>query len=84
MKLKQDDGLECETDLENTMPALLGSFNLSNSGRILNSFIRDFNAFKTNDVYQTDTYSLYIEKKQLDVLDKANLVPESLHQSKND
>ena len=83
VNLKQDDGLECDTDLKNTMPAHLGSFILSNSKRIMNDFIREINAFK-NNVYYTDNDSLYIEKKYWDVIDKANLVGENWCQGKND
>ena len=83
VNLKQDDGLECDTDLKNTMPAHLGSFILSNNKRIMNDFIREINGLK-NNVYYTDNDSLYIEKKYWDVLDKANLVGENLCQGKND
>ena len=41
VKLKQDDGLECESELKSTMPARSGSFILSNSKRIMNNFIRE-------------------------------------------
>ena len=67
VKLKQDDDLETDTDLENTMPAHLGSFKLNDSRRIKNNFIREVNGFKTNSVYYSDTVSLYIEKKHWDV-----------------
>ena len=41
VKLKQNDGLGCETYLKNTMPAHLGSFILSKSKRKLNhSYVR--------------------------------------------
>ena len=67
------------------MPALLESFILSNSGTILNSFIREINGLKTNDVYHTDTDSVYIEKKKhLEVKGKAKLVWENSCQSEND
>ena len=35
VRLKQIEGLKCEKDLKNTMPAHLGSFYLTNSERIL-------------------------------------------------
>ena len=60
--MKQDEGLECETDLKNTMPAHLGNFNSSNSKRIMTNFIREIDGSKTNNVYYTDTDSLYTEK----------------------
>ena len=42
------------------------------------------NGFYTNDVYFTDTDSLYIENKHWDKLDKAGLVGKKLLQGKND
>ena len=65
VKLKEDDGLDSEIDIKNTMPSHLGSFILSNSKRIMNNFIRVIDGFKTNNIYYTDTDSLYIEKKIL-------------------
>ena len=50
----------------------------------MNNFIREINGFYENNIYYTDTDSLYIEKKYWDVLDKANLVGEELCQGKND
>ena len=84
VKLKKDDGLEGDNDVKNTLPSHLGAFILSNSKRILNNFIREINGFYNNTIYYTDTDSLYIEKKFLDVLDKANLVGKNLCQGKND
>ena len=83
MKLKQDDGLECETDLKNTMPAHLGGFNLSNNKRIMNNSIRDNDRLQTSNVYYTDMDSFYMAKKHLDVLDKTKLVGEKFCQSEN-
>ena len=40
--------------------------------------------FIKNDVYYTDTDSLYIENKHWDILDKAGLVGRNLLQVKND
>ena len=84
VKLKKDDGLEGDNDVENTLPSHLGAFILSNSKRIMNNFIREINGFYNNSIYYGDTDSLYIEKKNWDVLDKANLVGENLCQGKND
>ena len=50
----------------------------------MNKFIREKNGFYGNNIYYTDTDSLYIEKKYWDVLDKANLVGDRLCQGKND
>ena len=66
------------------MPLHLGAFVLSNSKRIMNNFIHAINGFYTNDVYYTDTDSLYIENKHWDKLDKAGLVGKNLLQGKND
>ena len=84
VKMKKDDGLDDDCDIKNTLPAVLGAFILSNSKRIMNNFIREINGFYENNVYYTDTDSLYIEKKYWDVLDKANLVGDNLCQDKND
>ena len=84
VKLKEDDGLDSEIDIKNTMPSHLGSFILSNSKRIMNNFIRVIDGFKTNNIYYTDTDSLYIERKYWDVLDKAGLIGNNLCQGKND
>ena len=84
VKMKKDDGFDDDCDIKNTLPAVLGSFILANSRRIRNKFIREINGFQENNIYYTDTDSLYIEKKYWDVLDKANLVGDELCQDKND
>ena len=61
-KLKQDDGLESHTDLKKTMPAHFGRFILSNSKRIMINFKRENIGFESNNVYCSDTESLYVEK----------------------
>ena len=50
----------------------------------MNKVIREINGFYNNSIYYGDTDSLYIEKKDWDVLDKANVVGEGLCQGKND
>ena len=70
--------------MKNTLLSHLGAFILSNSKRIRNNFIREINGFYNNSNYYGDTDSLYIEKKNWDVLDKANLVGKNLCQGKND
>ena len=84
VKMKKDDGLDDDCGIKNNLPALLGAFILSNSRRFMNKFIREKNGFYKNNIFYTDTDSIYIEKKKLDVLDKANLVGEGLCQGKND
>ena len=84
VKMIDDKGLEDEIKKVNTMPLHLGAFVLSNSKRIMNNFIHAIGGFYTNDVYYTDTDSLYIENKHWDKLDKAGLVGKNLLQGKND
>ena len=85
MKMFDDAGMEDEDiKIKNTMPLHLGAFVLSNSKRNMNNFIHAINGFDTDDVYYTDTESLYIENKHWDKLDKAGLVGKNLLQGKND
>ena len=84
VKKIDDKGLEDEVKKLNTMPLHLGAFVLSNSKGIMNNFIHAINGFYTNDVYYTDTDSLYIENKHWDKLDKAGLVGNNLLQGKTD
>ena len=84
VKMIDDAGLEDEVKKLNTMPLHLGAFVLSNSKRIMNNFIHAINGFNTNDVYYTDTDSLYIGSKHWDKLDKAGLVGKNLLQGKYD
>ena len=81
--MNDDAGLEDEVKKINTMPLPLGAFVLSNSKRIMNNFIHAVDGFYTNDVYYTDTDSLYIENKHWDKLDRAGLVGKILLQGKN-
>ena len=66
------------------MPLHLGAFVLSNSKRIMNLFIHAIGGFYSNDVYNTDTDSLYIENKHWENLDKAGLNGKNRLQGKND
>ena len=63
VKIEDDEGLEDHVKKVNTMPLHLGAFVLSNSKRIMNNFVHAIDGFYTNDVYYTDTDSLYIENK---------------------
>ena len=47
-------------DIKNTVSARLGALILCNSKRIMNNFIRAMNGFYNNNVFYTDTDSLYI------------------------
>ena len=84
VKMKKDDGLDDDFDIKNTLRTVLGAFILSNSKRIVNSFIRETNGFYNNSIYYGDTDSLFIDKNNSDVLDKRNLVGGGLCQGKND
>ena len=84
VKMIDDAGLEDEVKKLNTMPLHLEAFILSNSKRIMNNFIHAIDGFYSNDVYYTDTDSLYIENKHWNTLEKAGLVGKNLLQGKND
>ena len=84
VNLKDDEGLQDEVKKFNTLPLHLAVFILSNSKGILNNFIHAVNGFYTNDVYYTDTDSLYIESKHWEKLDKAGLVGKNLLQGNDD
>ena len=84
VKLKDDEGLQDEVKKVNTLPLQLAVFILSNSKRIMNNFIHAIDGFYTNDVYYTDTDSLYFESKHWEKPDKAGLVGKNLLQGKND
>ena len=79
-----DKGLEYEVKKLITKPLHLGAFVLSNSKRIVNNFIHPIIGLFTNNVYFTDTDSLFIENKNWDKLDKAGLPGKGLIQGKND
>ena len=84
VKMKDDEGLLDEIKKANTLPLQLVVFISSNSKRIMNNFIHAIDGFYANEVYYTDTDSLYIENKHWDKLNKAGLVGKTLLQSKND
>ena len=78
VKMKKNNGLDVDCDNKIVLPSQLGSFILSSSKRIMNSFIRERDGFHYENRYYSDTHSLYIEKKCWEVLDKAKLVGEEL------
>ena len=49
----------------------------------MNNFIHAINGFYTNDVYYTDTDSLYIQNKHWEKLNKGGLVGKKLLLGKN-
>ena len=74
VKLKEDDGLDGDNDVKNTLPSPLGAFILSNSERIINKSIREINGFYNKNIYYGDTDSLYVEKRYWDVLYKTTFL----------
>ena len=84
VKMKDDDGLEDRVKEVNTMLLHLGAFVLSNSKRIMNNFNHAIDGFYTNEIYYTDTDSLYIKNKHWDRLNKAGLAGKNQLQGKND
>ena len=84
VKMIDDAGLIDEVKKLNTMPLHLGAFVLSNSKRSMDNFVHAIDGFFTNDVYYTNTDSLYIENKHWEKLEKAGLVGKGLLQGKND
>ena len=84
VKLKDDEGIEDEVKKVKTLPLQLAVFVLSNSKRIMNNFIQAINGFYTNDVYYTDTDSLYIESKHCEKKYNAGLLGKDLLQGKKD
>ena len=78
VKMKDDEGLEDEVKKVNTLTLQLAVFIIAKSKRIMNNFIHAIDEFYTNDIYYTDTDSLYIENKHWDKLEKAGLVGKNL------
>ena len=64
-KLIRDKGIDDDGIMENTKtkPVQLRAFILSNSKRIMNKNVLAIDCFKNALVYNTETDSLYIEKK---------------------
>ena len=84
VEMKHDEGLQDEVKKVNTLPLQLAVFILSNSKRNMNIFIHAIGGFYTNDVFYTDTDSLYIENKHWDKFDKAGLVAKNILRGQND
>ena len=62
VKMKEEDGLDDNCEIKNTLLAHLGAFILSNRKGIANNFIREINGFYNNSIYDGDTDSMYMEK----------------------
>ena len=84
VKMIDDAALEDEVKKLDTMPLHLGAFVLSNSKMIMNSIIHAINGFYTNDLYYTDTDSIYTKSKHWDKLNKTGLVGKILLKSENE
>ena len=84
VEMIDDKGLEDEVKKLNTMPLHLGAFVLSNSKRNMKFFIQGINEFYTNDIFYTDTDSLYIENTHWDKLHEAGSVGKGLLQGKSE
>ena len=76
VKMKNHNGLDDNCD-EKILPAHLGAFVLSNIKRSLNNFLKEINEMYNINVYNTDTHSLYTERKTWNVLDEAWVVGEN-------
>ena len=64
VKMKKDNGLDDnDSNIKDGLPAHPGAFILSNSERFMNNIIREIDGFYINNIYYTDTDSLYIGKK---------------------
>ena len=77
------EGLDDDFDNKITSLAHLVAFISSNSKGIMKNFFRGVSAFYKNNVFYTDTDSLYKERKYWDVLNKAKLIGGDLCQGKN-
>ena len=78
VKLKKDNGIEGDNEVENKLPSHLGAFILSNNKRFMNNFIGEINGFYNNSEFHGDTDSMYFEKKFWDVLARTGLVSDKL------
>ena len=84
-KMENNDRLDDDgCDFENTLPVHLGAFILSNSETIILKIIGEVNGVYNINFYYTDTDSLYIERKNWNVLNKAKLVRSAFCEGKKD
>ena len=84
MKFKKHHGLDGDNDVKSTLPSHIGAFILSNNKRKMIKISSEVNEFCKNSINYGDIDSLYIEKKNWKVLDKAKIVEKELCQGKND
>ena len=86
VKLEDDEGVDDFDKAKsiNTMPSHFGSYILSHSKRLMNSVIKQIDGFYNNNIYYTDTDSLYIHKKYWSTLVEKGFVGKTLGLGKND
>ena len=86
VKLEDDEGVDDfdKAKAVNTMPFHFGSNILSHSKRLMNNVINQIDGFYNNNIYYTDTDSLYIHKKYWSNLIDKGFVGKSLGLGKND
>ena len=86
VKLEDDEGVDDFDKAKsiNTMPSHFGGYILSHSKRLMNNVINQINGFYNNNIYYTDTDSLYIHKKYWSNLIDNGFVGKSLGLGKND
>ena len=86
VKLEDDEGVDDFDKAKsiNTMPSHFGSSILSHSKRLMNYVIEEIDGFYNNNIYYTDTDSLYIHKKYWSNLVEKGFVGKSLGLGKND
>ena len=86
VKLQDDEGVDDFDKAKsiNTMSSQFGSCILSHSKRLMNDVIKQINGFYSNNIYYTDTNSLYIHKKHWSTLVDKGYVGTSLGLGEND
>ena len=86
VKLEEHEGVDDYDKAKsiNSMTSHFGSSILSRSKRLMNDVIKEINGFYNNNIYYTDTDSLYIHKKHWSNLVKKGFVGKSLGLGKND
>ena len=86
VKLEDDEGIDDFDKAKsiNTKPSQFGSEILSHSKRLMNDVINQIDGFYNNNIYYTDTDSLYIHKKYWSTLVEKGFVGKSLGLGKND
>ena len=86
VKLQDDEGVDGFDKAKsiNTMPSHFGSCILSHSKRLMKDIIKQINGFYSNNIYYTDTDSLYIHKKYWSTLVEKGYVGKYLGLGEND